>query len=342
MAFVGICGGFENMLGSLLPILGISSLATAFMIAIGYMLGEMMHNPKINEWAKTEGMQIFVSIGAVLILMGAADSFCGIYIDDLGDIFGISITDHLNLFDAAQAYFVEAAVYIHSGLEATRYHLGTYNMLDMYGRWMCGSENAGLNVILCLFGSSIGLGGGSGISISPLSGYGIAGAGMHIAFSSQIFAYLSVLNYLMILRYAYSGMGFFLLPIGIMLRSVPFMRQLGSLLISLTFAFVLVYPLVLSVFYLDIASDDSVLAPKSGDMWDAVEAYKDADVESSNPYDKFESGTKEFELSQFTGHAILVGVFVPTLALLAAIGSLMYVNRFLGEEIDLSKVIQMV
>lgn len=359
MAFTNICGvGFDSLSSSITFIVALASVITGFIIGLGYMLGEFLQNPKMVLWAKTEFVQLFISLGAVIILVGSISGICTIKIVELGEIFGVSNLDpNANIFDGAQLYLKTAIDYIKIGMKAARYHLGGYDVLNSYGLNLCGDNMGAGNVLLCLFGSAIGLGGGAGVGLSPTSGYGLAAGGVNFAFGSMIFAYLSAVNYIVILRYIYSGMVFFFLPAGMFLRAMPFMRQLGALLISISVSFLIVYPLVLSLFYLDIAKGkgavpgNSILAPTSGEMYTAVSAYN-KDVGNINAGNFFwpldvanelfdQGGTKEFEIGQFTGHAILVGVFIPSLALLAAAASVMYINRFLGEEIELSRLIQM-
>ena len=123
----------------------------------------------------------------------------------------------------------------------------------------------------------------------------------------------------------------------------------------MTLAFLFVYPSVLSIFYLDLIGP-RVLNPEPSD---AFQGYINAEgrLEDVGADDLFDTciyddlfgencgnvgGSVEMEVMQLSGNAFLIGVFIPTLALLAAMGSLAYINRFLGQEIDLSRIVQMV
>ena len=176
---------------------------------------------------------------------------------------------------------------------------------------------------------------------------------------------MSTLNYLFILKFVFTGFVLFFLPLGIFLRAMPFLRTTGSLLMAVSLSFVFVYPLVLSVFYLDFKSCN-ILRPDVGGGPDCpppdgeaanVMAFSNEDLDgkvnawdalTSDPHaynDVFEKGLpgdQPFGVIKLAGNAFLIGVFIPTLALLSAAASVSYINRFLGEEIDLSRIVQMV
>jgi len=141
----------------------------------------------------------------------------------------------------------------------------------------------------------------------------------------------------------------FFLPIGIFLRSMPYLRQLGALLIAVVFSFMLVYPVILAMFGLVpefTKSQISGFDPSSYDeskvtdvSWDAVI------VDSGSIADEFFEDDTNFKVAEplaFTGQAFFVAVFLPTVAMLSALASTIYLSRMMGQEIDLSRVIQMV
>ena len=249
MAIETICSGAATALiySSIIPAVAISAVTTAMIIVFAYMYGNTTNNPKVLLWAKTEIMQVFISISTVAILIGLINSFCNINVDSVLSLFSLPGAGAVpggvtTLYDGAEKYLVEAGKWIHTLMAAARYHLGGFNILEGYGRYLCeGPEGTGLQIIFCIFGSSIGLGGGAGVSMTPDSGYAYMAPALSVSFNALIISYFSSLNYLFILKFVYGGFIFFFLPLGVFLRSMPFLRTFGSLLISLTICFLVVF-----------------------------------------------------------------------------------------------------
>jgi len=339
------------------PLVAVAAVFMSVIIGISYMLGSLISNPKLTLWAKTEIIQLFISLASVAVIFSGISASCSINMVDVHDLFGLGALTtgqaSFSMYSAAEGYLVDSGTYIHMVLNSARYHLGAYNILETFGRYLCMGDESGwvsgfINIIFCLFGNFLSVGGGTGTSVNPDSGHSLAAPALTVAFNSLQFSYLSALNYLFILKYIYSGFVLFFLPLGIFLRSVPYLRTLGSLLISVAFCFLTVYPLVLSVFYLDLIAAQSVLKPDSPAL---LFAYEDVgskvdlgNMFSSSIYgDVFMGvGDQGFEVIKLAGNCFLMGVFIPTLALLSAAAAVTYVNRFLGEEIDLSRIVQMV
>jgi hypothetical protein len=161
-------------------------------------------------------------------------------------------------------------------------------------------------------------------------------------------SYLSVLNYIFILRYVFSGFVLFFLPLGIFLRALPYVRPLGSLLMSVSISFLMVYPLFLAIFYIDFKAA-RVLAPTDSPVFEYSNEDIGKKVNMGNMFDQhidddiFDKGGGDMsvEIIKLSGNAFLLGVFIPSLALLGAAAAVGYINRFLGEEIDLSRIVQL-
>jgi hypothetical protein len=186
----------------------------------------------------------------------------------------------------------------------------------------------------------------------------VAGA-FYVSFNTTLFSFLSALNFLLILKYILSGILLFMLPLGTFMRSVPFMRKFGALLMSVAISFVFIYPLILSVFYLlpddvlFLKVDDAVFNTYQSDeliagrsnmniLADSFEMGQDEFMDILLPVGS-DSDNRHYEVPLYlAGISFIVSVFIPSFALLAATGAVSYVTRFLGEEVDLSRVIQMV
>ncbi len=347
MALSSVCntGIFFN---DILILCAISALATVGVIAISYMLGQIFSNPKISLWSKTELLQLFFSIVSVFFIILLIESFCSFNISAVSSLTQNPSQETLSIYGAAEKYFLESGQYIHNSLSIQQYHMMAYNMLLLRGRYDCF-----LGPILCLFGNSM-------ISYSPYAWASASIGILNISLNSTLVAFMSNLSFLFVLEYSTSGFVMLFLPIGIFLRSLPYLRSLGSLFIAIALCFMIVYPLLLSIFYLilgDILNDaeipedmkgflDMSRVVSKGDTSSAVSAS--FDVGSDDYIDRFLSddvnlrSMQETEIFKMAGNSFILGVFIPTLALLGTIVSVSYIGKLLGEEIDLSRIMRMV
>jgi hypothetical protein len=335
--------GFENIINnSIIPLASLASVTTAIIIGVTYMISQAISNPKLSLWAKTEAVQLFLSAITVVMLITVMNSFCSIKVNDVGALFG-KTADSISIYEAAQTYLVDAAYYSQRALVVVRYHLEAYNIL------------AALNVFECIFNGLGCLFGYSGDTIQPLGGYGAHMGALNIFFNSAIMSTMSALNYLFILQFVYKGFVLMFLPLGIFMRAMPYMRTFGALLIAVTISFLIVYPFILSLFYLmeDALLDKPEYQPEDFSSYYG-EASKFGDASGSGQSagagvygadyvidEYFPSGDRPAGAIAFAVYAFIGAVFMPTAALLATIGSTVYITRLYGEEIDMSRLVQM-
>ncbi|MFH0737270.1 MAG: hypothetical protein V1827_01685 [Candidatus Micrarchaeota archaeon] len=353
MALTSICSADATLViqGIVYPLAAVSSIVTALIIGISYMLGNALSSPRLILWSKTEVFQLFISVVVVGFILMGINTFCLLDIGSIYSLLDIEMTGMppgMTIFDAANNYLVEGGIWLHDLFSATRYHLGGYSILQSFGRNQCEGDPS-YAWLFCLFGAVLpSITGGSGaasISVAPDAGYGLLTSVLGAAFNTITMAYLSILNYMFILKYVFSGFILFFLPLGIFLRALPYVRTLGSLLMSVAIAFLMIYPLVLSIFYIDFKAGH-VLTPRDSPVFD----YSDKDLADQVTFpmfdqhisdNVFDSGEQSVEIIKLSGNAFLVGIFIPSLALLAAAAAVGYINKFLGEEIDLSRIVQL-
>ncbi|MFH1393440.1 MAG: hypothetical protein ABIH29_01010 [Candidatus Micrarchaeota archaeon] len=342
---------------TIFPLAAIAAITTGMIIGVSFLLGKLLNNPKLTLWSKTEILQVLISLGVVVFLGTTINTFCAIDLGDVANIFEVpvSATDPPDsIYDAAETYLVEAALYSHNSMSVVRYHLKAYTILSYLSVFSCGP-------LRCLFGYS-------GTNTQPFGGFGAYMAAMNIFFNSTLMAHITVLSYLFLLMFIYRGFVFLFLPMGIFLRSMPYLRGFGALLMSLAICFLLVYPLMLSILYLmgDVLVDRPDYAPDStlmndyvrnerifydrggtnsaatgwglaASMWLSMPGGEETFEESYLP-----GGGKPTEAIMFAASAFIAAFFMPTVALLATIASVSYVARLMGEEIDLSRITRMV
>lgn len=338
------------------PLTAISAVVTAVVIGISYMIGNVLSSTRLVVWSKTEIFQLFISLAAVGIVLFGIDTFCLIDMSSMYDLFDVGATGvppNLNVYSAAEAYLVESGAWTHDLMLSARYHLGAYSLMQMFGRNYCEGDPA-YAWLFCLFGAVLpsvtGGSGASSITTAPDAGYGLMTSVLGAAFNAITLSYLSILNYIFVLRYVFSGFVLFFLPLGIFLRALPYVRALGSLLMSVAISFLMIYPLVLAVFYIDfhaaqiLAPDSPAFQYSSHDISEKVHAgYLFNPAQESLDWVVFDQpgGDQSVEIIKLSGNAFLLGVFIPSLALLSAAAAVGYINRFLGQEIDLSRIMQL-
>lgn len=352
----GWCTDFGGFFGeTILPLVGYATFITSIIIALGYMVGRALSNPKVSLWAKTEILQLFISVFSVFFILATLNAFCGIQMDDVASVFGppIPAAAPLNVYDAAQEYLREAALYSHNALTVVRYHLEAYTILSYLNAFICDFSTGQIGWG-CLFGYG-------GESQQPLGGYGAVMAALNIFFNSTLMAHFTALNFLFILLVVYKGFAFIFLPLGVFMRSMPYLRSFGSLMMALAISFLVIYPFMLSVLYLmgTVLVDRPAFAPAGIDMSEYSEnVFPDNSEGAGGGWSEFaatlegETGIREnyfYDGNEnvagaisFAAYAFVAAVFMPSVALLATIASVAYLARLYGEEIDLSRLTQLV
>jgi len=376
MAGMLVCGAaFGTFLaGTIVPFVAAAAFTTIMLITLTFMVGRAMGNAKLTLWAKTELVQLVVSIVSVGILVMVINIFCVIDMSEVGGFFGITAPS-MNVYNAFIAYLNESMTYSHNALTVIRYHLEAYTVMTYFNAFMCDFAvgNIGLG---CFFGYS-------GQQEQPFGGYGAQMATLNAFFASTIIAYFSAMNSLFILLFVYKGFVFLFLPLGVFLRAMPYLRGFGSLLIALAISFLTIFPFMLGVCYLmggvlvdrangyapsgismddydeQIFIDSEDFAAQLGSSMvgpDAVRCtYFSSDSAACIATAALSLGIippdavgESFDKDNipgavaFAAYAFIAAVFFPTIALLATIASVSYITRLMGEEIDLSRLTQMV
>lgn len=353
----------DFLTSTVLVLAAYAAVVTSILIGVVFMVGRVLNNPRLTVWAKTEVVQLPISVASVLFIVILVNLSCGLYADDLASMFQLPepmLNDltHITMYDAADTYLREAAYYSHNAVTVIRYHLEAYMVLSYVSEFECDASFGNIGIGLgCLFGYS-------GTSLQPFGGYGALMGALNIFFNSVLTAHFMALNSLFIYYYVKKGFAFLFLPLGIFLRSMPYLRRLGSLFIAVALSFMIVYPFMLSLFYImgDVLvdrADNYIMEPgKLGYFveneddnfgWNAAAVLDVIFVALAGPYAKdlikanyFSSGEYPVEAMGFGANAFIAAFFMPTIALLAAIASVSYIGRLFGEEVGLSRILQMV
>ncbi|VVC04863.1 Uncharacterised protein [Candidatus Bilamarchaeum dharawalense] len=341
---------------TIFPLTAVATIVTLILIALSYMGSKALSNPKLSLWAKTELIQIGISLFTIVVILAAVKLFCTIDVTSIGDSLGFTGTrpPNANIFEAAGLFLNNAAVYTHNAIIVSRYQLEAYTVLSYYNAFYC-DFSIGRVGLGCWFGYG-------GDNAQPYGGYGSSIAALNAAYNGLLITYFTIISYIFVLLFVYKGFAFFFLPVGMFIRSLPYMRNLGAVLIAIAMSFLIVYPAVLSVFYLmneklfeepsGIGSGEFKEGENSLDRSDAQyfamstwgeDPIKCAYLGTSNEYScsDHDLGDVPYALA-FAAYAYVAGGFFPTVALLATIASVSYIARLYGDEVDLSRLVQMV
>jgi hypothetical protein len=332
--------------GSILQISALASIVATVLIVFSFYIGQLISNPKVSVWAKSEIVQLVMSVASVAFLILTVNTFCAIDMSEVASIFGVTGTTSGSVYAAAQNYLGQTLEFSQGALSVVRYHLMGFTILQNLSAFICDLPVGNIN-FGCFFSYS-------GTSGQPLGAYSSSMGALNLFFNSTIVAYMTTLNFLFILLFMYKGFVLFLLPFGIVIRSLPYLRSMGSLIIAVALSFMIVYPLILSVFGMMsgvlLQPPDNVEEFKNEYKFTANSGASGAASSTAGAFAGagfyenlyFPDGDNIEGAIAYSAYAFIAGVFLPTSALLATIASIYYLAKMYGEEINLSRIIQMV
>ncbi|MEW6528494.1 MAG: hypothetical protein AB1391_01250 [Candidatus Micrarchaeota archaeon] len=314
----------------ILPITMIAAVLFSMIIGITFALSQATSNPKLSVWSKIEIMQLIFSTAFVLILLEIIASFCTFSTNDIAMLTGSSApTPALPVYDGAEKYLVQSAAYSKVAMINARYYLGVINVQEMVSTWKC-PDWCFLTV------------GGTGASASPNAGSSMFSSAFMLLLNSSLMSFMSSFMHIFFLKYIQSGLFLFLFPLAIITRSLPYLRTFGAVILAVIFAFYVIYPSILAAFYVSLS--DSMVPPvmKNEDELKQKDFDFGAALWGDNPVKLSVSASDIGDVSNSAAKAFFYSVFLPTVALLATGAAATYVSRLMGEDIDLSRLTQMI
>lgn len=215
---------------------------TLIVIAVAYALGQALQNPNFSVWAKTEIYQVLVSAFLVMLTL----FMIGLMYDSVkyGLVRGLSpatlpayekpeIGDEDNVFATAEKYLLNSADFSYVEMRASRGLYGALDVLARYRRSPCMPA-----IFLCLYGPN---GYNFGRDMGASSWMQVANLSMY----TDTVSYLTIMIQITFLRFIQDGGFLLFLPLAIVLRSLPFFRQLGGGLMGICIALFIIYPSLL-------------------------------------------------------------------------------------------------
>ncbi|MEM4633593.1 MAG: hypothetical protein QW275_00375 [Candidatus Anstonellaceae archaeon] len=232
-SYATICGSqkFDEAVGISI----IAAIATAILIALVYMAGELLQNPKMITWAKIESAQIFVSVIAASFILSVITSFCSMNVGEAGSIsssfpYIFQSRQGLGVYEGAQVYLEHLMGIGVRNMASLRFNLGAYEMRTSFTKYECGS-----NCWLSLVSTNVAKDAGETLQLGITNN--LLGTAT-ISYLTSVFQYFT-------LQYILNGLFLSFLPFAIILRSIPFMRQFGGALMGIIIALYILYPMML-------------------------------------------------------------------------------------------------
>jgi hypothetical protein len=340
-----------------------AAAVAALMMGLAYAIGRLLDNPKFTVWAKTEIFQVAVSIVMVfmvLFLVGLVglDPASGFsinagwidtYTNDQAEYAHPQIEEDYNIYEVSEAYLQNMAFFSHRAVRASRAMIGIMDEFSKYTRTPCVPP-----WLMCLMGVN-------GVNVRPLAGGAVFVQTSNMLLYSSTTAYLTVLAQIFLLKFIQSGLIVVYLPMAIVLRSLPFMRQLGGAILAICLALFIIFPFLL---FVESAFWNPYVWVEEGDVWSNMDSFVSGveSKEGAAAYgDLFFGGVSGAEwgfeggdygvantvsynkyLIILNSAAFLSSVFMFTFNMIAVTASASLFARLMGSEVDLSRLMQIV
>ena len=354
-----VCG--SNGLGNVTSLAGMAAVATALLIALVYMAGEIAQSARAITWAKTEAVEIFISLAAVALILFAASTFCTAQVGEATSIF--SRTPYIYQGLADTGIYGGAQIYLENLMGAglrnmaqLRFNLGAYEMRTSYMEYKCDSI-----CWLSMTSTTEAIHGGETLPLAITNS--MLGAAT-VSYLTAAFEYFT-------LQYINQGLFLMLLPLAIVVRSLPFMRQLGGAMVGIIVALYVFYPLMLvadAVVAPSLAAGlHSTIVDRDRTQCAGIDVFRDPDgneqVACAEPHDQ-NGKNYEWELSgvgsvfisdsnlpnpsslteavRANALIFVASVFLAAVNFVVIAALARDLTRLLGEETDISRLGQMV
>ncbi|MFH0927658.1 MAG: hypothetical protein V1822_03700 [Candidatus Micrarchaeota archaeon] len=361
----------QTGIGASINYMGAGLIAMAIIIALVYMGGQSLNNPRLLEWSKSEAVQLLFVPVIFIIIIWLANFACTFQMSELfawapslGNYAGPGtgpavITGDSTPMVAAQQYLNWALGQTHLTMVMVRRDMGALDMRATHNNY----DNQGLG-----FGMN-------GYSYSMYSGdYTTSGTlGMLLNLNTGFMLTLLFEYFSLVFFSASNGFFFALIPLGLIMRSVPFLRSFGGGMVALGVGLFIFYPLVLamsgimlgpiyhgqdasqvyagyyggsaagslqSMITMVVKDENSITGASSTSYVDSHPQPKVASGDDPNIKNMANVNFSEF--FRLTSQNFVRAVLVPTAALLVTIAFIANLAIVFGGEIDASKLTQLV
>ena len=323
-----------------------SFLALGF-VAIVYMVGKFTENPRLNVWAQAELGQIILSIIIAVFILGGMIWFCleGSGLAVSAGMYSGGSPYSGNIYDISCNYLSDVAQYSNDVMSLIRYNIGVGNIRASLNEFGCKTDEIFYNPYRCQMAF---LGGPATSWNKYASNYNYVSL-FNTSLNIATICFFNSLFLLYLLQYISSGVFFVLLPIGIILRTIPFLRGLGGSLIAIVVGLFLFLPFMFTIQAMIWGGvmqnwHSTMEFPNErdleNDLW-PVSLEGVVDLITWKNVDDF-SHENLIDVFKSTTHIFLAGVFLPYLGFAGVVLVTRDFSKLLGEEVDISKLTQMI
>lgn len=410
-------------LGFVYTATGIGFGATAFIIAIAYMLGKFFDNPRLIIWAKDELPQLFLTAIFVLIIISILNIGLTIPVKELSSITPFPVQKNADLcaYDFAERYLDNASTYAHNTMKLTRIYLymsefissmwkqthpacidssgedkceSAWDVLEKSPRWgacafglTCLALNSFTSAVEsggASFGEIVGgvtaawlylnycLGVDTGIAYIPKAWVGMISSILTTQLHTTSLAILLFLAQKYLLHSFLTGGFIAIIPLALILRSIPFMRRIGGILLGIGVGFIVIFPIFLVIEGLVFTQWD-MDGFKNEEAADFITSKDGLDIKETDPYFKGKTEWKALVYKPFdysfklksgkiflckTGQercsvsldsllaygavSFLLSSFLLSLNFIGTAAGIVGIGKVFGEEIDIARFLRMV
>ncbi len=303
----------------------------------GWIFGRFSRFPLATDvWAKEQIAHIIISALLIVFAVGLLQFACS---DTLASIFDVSAS---NMFEGAQDYLDDQADLAYKSMTAFRYNMGVAEIRSSQSRWESRAE----------FGI---FGGGQGTSYSPHSGQRSYVSIFNIGMNAGTMYLLNIYFMYYVMNYIFYGLAF-MFPLGILLRSFPFVKNIGNALIALSFGLFIFFPFMLMFNdatwgeYIEVNKPSTYGFNSELDTNINYYTIEEQDPATRNPWylaDKEYSPSQDSlpalgPLAKLSAQSFIGTVFLPAINWIIIIVLIKEISKLLGQEIDIRRLARMV
>ncbi|MGB9719521.1 MAG: hypothetical protein ACPL06_02930 [Candidatus Anstonellales archaeon] len=343
--------------------MAIGTASSAIAISIVYMIGKITNNPRLDVWAHDELPQLFFSALFAIFILGFLNIGMMYKVSALSELTNFTVQNgEMCLYDFADAYLDDMAMYVHNTMRITRIYTMMAGFISAIWKYQCTS-------VWCFLASQ-------GVGLNPDAWVSLISAVLNAQAQTSSLALLSILAQKYLLRSFISGGFLLIIPLGLVLRSVPFARRVGGILLAIGAGFIVFFPILLVV-------EGLVFRPE---MWgygnqeniDYLTSEGGLNIDETDPYFKgglewnillfgqfdyfFEEDDGRIFLCKnlgppwsnpacsvsldrllaYGGISFLISSFLLSLNFIGTSAGIIALGKFLGEEIEIARFLRMV
>jgi len=224
----------QNGFPEVMSLVGAALLASTLILVFFYLFAVLFRNEKSIAWVK---MELYELVSTVIIIMMVIALIGFLSSNSLGtklfftknQIKSMSDEQGINMYDLSANYF-----------ENVKYKLTTWMCFDLFAGAITDQGSTQFNVHPH----------GQGFSAQPLAGFfAPIKLVLNNALIAMTISYVVNMAMYTIMKYSIIAFSTYILPLGILFRAIEPTRKFGGTLIALSIAFLIIYPMLISISY---------------------------------------------------------------------------------------------